>query len=107
MEIAERFDVASQTVVRWVARFRRSGTVAPSAMGGAHRKFVVDEDGAALVRDMPDCNLDSTLPEVYAMYEEARGVSVSPQTMPDTVRRLGYTRKKGFSACWRASGRRP
>jgi transposase len=107
LEIAKRFDVANQTVVRWVARFRRTGSVAPAAMGGAHRAFVVDEEGAALVRGILDCNLDSTLPELCAAYEEARGVRVSPQTMSDTVRRLGYTRKRGSSGGWRASGRKP
>jgi hypothetical protein len=29
------------------------------------------------------------------MYGDRTGVTVSPQTMSDTVRRLGYTRKKG------------
>ena len=31
-EIARRFDVGSQTVVRWVGRFRRTASVAPSAI---------------------------------------------------------------------------
>ena len=106
LEIANRFDVASQTVVRWVGRFRRTGSEAPAPMGGAHRAFVVDGEGVKLVRELLDCNLDTTLPELSAAYEEARGVRVSPQTMSDTVRRLGYTRKRGSSAGWRASGQR-
>jgi len=95
LEIAKRFDLGSQTVVRWLSRFRRTGSVEPSAMGGARRAYIVDEEGATLVREILDCNLDSTLPEVCALYEEVRGVRVSPQTMSDTVRRLGYTRKRG------------
>jgi transposase len=105
-EIALRFDIASQTVVRLVGRFRRTGSVAPSAMGGARRGFKVDEKGAVLIREILDCHLDITLPEVCALYEEMRGVRVSPQTMSVTVRRLGYTRKRGPSAGWRAAGRR-
>ena len=104
LKIAQRFDVANQTVVRWVALFRRTGSVAPAAMGGANRPYMVDEDGAALVRGILDCNLDTTLPEICAAYEEARGVRVSPQTMSDTVRRLGYTRKRGSSGARRAFG---
>ena len=107
LEIAKRFDIGNQTVVRWVGRYRRTGSVAPSAMGGANRPFAVDDEGAALVREILDCNLDSTLPEVCAVYEEARGVCISPQTMSDTVRRLGYTRKRGSSAGWHAQSRKP
>jgi transposase len=102
IEIAKRFELSSQTVVRWLGRFRRTGSVEPSAMGGAHRAFVVDEEGARIVREILDCNLDSTLPEVCALYKEIRGVHVSPQTMSDTVRRLGYTRKRGSTADKRA-----
>lgn len=97
VEIAERFVVASQTVVRWVGRFRRSGSVEPAAMGGARRAYAVDEAGAQTVRDVLDSVPDVTLPELCALYEDARGVRVSPQTMSDTVRRLGYTRKRGSS----------
>jgi len=107
LEIAKRFDISNQTVVRWIGRFRRTGLVAPSAMGGANRPYAVDEEGAVLVRKILDCNLDSTLSEVCAEYEEARGVRISPQTMSDTVRRLGYTRKRGSSAGWQAPGRKP
>jgi len=106
VEIAERFDVGTQTVVRWIGRYRRTGSSAPLAMGGARRPYAVDEEGAELVREILDCNPDSTLPEVCALYEEVRGIRISPQTMSDTVRRLGYTRKKGSSAGGRVRARR-
>jgi len=106
-EIALRFDIGSQTVVRWTGLFRRTGSVAPAAMGGARRGFKVDDEGAVIVREILDCHLDATLPEVCALYEEIRGVRVSPQTMSCTVHRLGYTRKRGSFAGWRPVGRRP
>jgi transposase len=93
-EVAERFSVGLQTVVRWVGRLRRTGSLAPGQMGGARRPYAVDEAGAVLVRDLIDCMLDITLPELCAAYEESRGVKISAQTMSDTVRRLGYTKKK-------------
>lgn len=96
-EVAERFSVGQQTVVRWVGRRRATGSVEPAPMGGARRPYAVDEDGAVLIRDIIDCVLDITLPELCAAYEEARGVTISPQTMSDTVRRLGYTKKKPSS----------
>lgn len=105
-EVAERFSVGQQTVVRWVARLRKTGSVDPAPMGGARRPHVVDEAGAVLVRSLLDCVPDMTLPELCAVYDESRGVRVSPQTMSDSVRRLGYTRKRGSSAGGRRVGRR-
>lgn len=103
-EIADRFSVGQQTVVRWVGRLRRTGSVDPFPSGGARRPYVVDEEGAVMVRGFLDCLLDTTLPELCAAYEESQGVIVSPQTMSDTVRRLGYTRKRGFSVARRRVG---
>ena len=105
-EIAKRFMVGQQTVVRWVGRHRATGSVAPEPMGGAHRPYVVDEAGAAIIRDVLDCVPDTTLSELCELYEESRGIRVSSQTMSDTVRRLGYTQKKGSSGGWQPTGQR-
>jgi transposase len=105
-EVAERFCVGLQTVVRWVGRLRRTGSVDPLPSGGARRPYVVDEEGAVVIRGFLDCTLDMTLPELCVAYEEARGVTVSPQTMSDTVRRLGYTKKRGSSVDRRRVARR-
>lgn len=94
-EIAERFAVGQQTVVRWVSRVRRTGSVDPSPMGGARRAHLVDAAGESIIRDILDCVPDTTLREICEVYEESRGVRISPQTMSSTVRRFGYTRKKG------------
>lgn len=95
-EVADRFVVGLPTVGRWVARQRETGSVKPSAMGGAHRPYVVDEAGGALILEMLECVPDRTLPEICEAYAGATGVKVSPQTMSDTVRRIGLTRKRGL-----------
>jgi transposase len=104
-ELAERFKVGEATVNRWVSLKRRTGSVEPSPMGGANRPRLVDAAGEALLRDLLDNNADCTLLELGEAYLEARGVRVSSQTMSSTVRRLGYTRKKGSSAGGRPGGR--
>lgn len=104
-EVAERFGVGLQTVVRWVGRERRTGSVAPSPMGGGRHSHLVDEAGATLLRDILDCVPDTTLRDLSEVYEESRGVRISTQTMSDTVRRLGYTRKKGSFVRGRPIGR--
>lgn len=104
--VGERYRVGAQSVVRWVGQFRRTGSLAPAAMGGARRAHLVDESGGAIIRDILDCVPDTTLPELCQAYLDSRGVTISPQTMSDTVRRLGYTRKRGSSGGWRRADHR-
>jgi len=104
-EIAERFAIGLQTVVRWVGRVRTTGSVDPSPMGGARRARLVDDAGEAMIRDILDCVPDTTLREICEVFRESRGVKISPQTMSYTVRRFGYTRKKGAFVHRRPAGR--
>lgn len=99
--LGERFAVCERTVARWVSRVRKTGSAMPLPMGGARCAYVVDEEGGQFICATLDCLPDLTLPELCGLYEDARGVHVSPQTMSDTVRRLGYTRKRGSSAALR------
>jgi transposase len=103
--IGERFDLAERTVARWVARLSETGSTAPLPTGGARRAYVVDAAGGEYIRETLDVVADLTLPELCELYRTTRGVTVSPQTMSDTVRRLGYTRKKGLSGPTRRAAR--
>lgn len=103
--IGERFDVAERTVARWVVRVSERGSVDPLPSGGQRRPFVVDAAGADYIRETLHLIPDLTLPELCDLYLQCRGVTVSPQTMSDTVRRLGYTRKKGLSGHTRRAAR--
>jgi transposase len=94
VELGRRFKIGEATVNRWVSRKRSSGDVAPKPMGGS-RGFLVDEVGERLIRSMLEALPDLTLVEVCEAYLEQRGVAISPQTMSDTVRRLGFRRKRG------------
>lgn len=105
--LAQRFGVGEASVDRWVARMRRTGDVLPEPMGGARRATVVDEAGEQIIRDFLNSVPDSTLPELCAHYEECTGVVVSPQTMSDTVRRLGFSKKKRSSDRRRPSAPSP
>lgn len=95
--LAERFKVGEASVNRWVSLKRRTGEVVPMPMGGNRRKHIVDEKGEAFLLDILREVADSTLVELCAAYLDEFDVVVSPQTMSDTVRRLGLTRKRGSS----------
>jgi len=98
-ELGRRFMIGEATVNRWVSIKRRSGDVAPKPMGGS-RGFLVDEEGERLIRTMLEGVPDLTLVEVCEAYWEQRSVAISPQTMSDTVRRLGFIRKRGSFVRW-------
>ena len=97
-KLAARFAVGEATVNRWTVRLRKTGSVSPDPMGGARRGFRVDASGEEVICDLLDTNPDLTLPEVCDALEMANGTVVSPQTMSTTVRRLGYSKKRGSTA---------
>ena len=106
-ELARRFMVGEASVNRWVSLDRRTGSVAPSPMGGWNRERKVDEAGEVLLRDLIDNNSDCTLAELAEEYKVARGVEVSTQTMSDTAGRSEVDRVMGKrlrSGCWRVIG---
>lgn len=94
-ELGKRFAVGRATVERWVNRHREKNTLAPKPMGGSRRKPKVDAEGQKFIRETFEALPDSTLPELSEAYQEVFEVEVSPQTLSDTVRRMGYTKKEG------------
>lgn len=71
-EAARRFDVSASTAVKWVQRWRRSGSVAAQPMGGGRRSRL-DRHGDFLMGLIAG-ESDLTLEEVRARLRE-RGVS--------------------------------
>ena len=89
--VAERFDVAVSSVVKWSQRHRATGSVAPDKMGGhrrpilePHRDIVINLIGRTphlTVRGLRDILL-------------ARGITVSRQAVWQFLRREGLSFKK-------------
>ncbi len=104
-EIGGRFNVGEATVFRWVDRSRKTGSLAPRPMGGARHAYKVDAAGEQFIRETFEALPDTTLPELSEAYEEVFDIYVSPQTLSDTVRRMGYTKKRGSSDPGRPSER--
>ena len=53
-ESAARFGVAPSTVINWVRRFRETGSVAPSQMGGCKPKAIAGEHAVFMARRVQD-----------------------------------------------------
>ncbi len=102
--LAVRFSVGVATVNRWLARRRRSGSVAPSPMGGARHERKVDQAGEKFIADILAEVPDSSMDELVDAYREEFGIEMHKSTMARSVGRMGYTRKRGVYARRRASG---
>ena len=89
--VAQRFDVAVSSVVKWSQRKRRLGSVAPGKIGG-HRKPVLSPHRAFIVEQLertPHLTLHG-LKDMLA----ARGVKVSHVVVWSFLRREGLRFKK-------------
>jgi transposase len=89
--IAERFDIAPSTVVKWSKRVRETGSPAPAKFGGyrtftlvPHRAFIL-----AQIEKVPHL----TLHRLKALLAE-RGIRVSHDTVWRFLRREGQSFKK-------------
>lgn len=86
--VAARFEVAESTVIKLVARFRATGSLAPKKIGGYRKPVLLglEERIAALLTARPDMT--------YAELGRALGERTSVPTLWRFVRALGWTRKK-------------
>lgn len=93
-ELAERFGVGVATVDRLVARYRRTGSVAPTEQKNGPDPKLGDAE-LVIVRELLESEPDLTRPELREELAEKTGTVVSVATIGRVVReRLGWTRKK-------------
>ncbi len=93
--IADRFEIAPSTVVKWSQRLRKTGSIKPAKFGGyrkcaldAHRAFILSQ-----IDEVPHLTLHG-LKDLLA----ERGVSVSHDTVWRFLRREGLSFKKTLFA---------
>jgi transposase len=93
VEAARTFGVGISSVKRFVATAKAGRSLAPKKRPGSNPKL--DEAARNLLeadlRERPA----ATLPERREFLRRARGVSVSDSTVSRTLRRMGWSRKKG------------
>lgn len=88
---ARRFGVGVSSAIRWVKRYRQTGSAAPGKMGG-HRRSVLMEhrDFLAAVRsEQPDITLEA----LCRRLSEERGVKADTSMLSRFFRREGITLK--------------
>ncbi|WP_437585876.1 helix-turn-helix domain-containing protein [Sorangium sp. So ce1000] len=93
-ELAERFEVAPNTVQNYLTQLRATGDLAPSPHGGGMPRKLDETDERALITLLEEKN-DQTLAELIEQMEQRHHVHVSVSTMSRSLHRMGITRKKG------------
>ena len=93
-ELAERFQVAPNTVQNYLTLVRATGEVAPCPHGGGMPRKI-DEAGEQELVALLEEKSHQTLAELVEGMERRRHVHVSVSTMSRTLERMEITRKKG------------
>ncbi len=89
--VAERFDIAVSSVVKWSQRYRATGSVSPGKMGGHRRRML--EPHRAFILEQIEQTSHLTL---HRLKDElaAHGVTVSHNAIWQLMRREGLSFKK-------------
>jgi len=87
--VADRYAVSHSFVKKLLALWRTTGDLAPGKPGD-RRKPSFDEAALQRLRNAVREDPDATLEE----FAERRGVPCCPATVHNTLKRLGYRRKK-------------
>lgn len=90
-EIAQRFRIPKGTVQNILERYRTAGTVDPKPQN-AGRKPGVSKQALSKLERAVERHPDATLEEL----RERCGLSVSVVTVHNTLKKLGFTRKKNL-----------
>lgn len=90
--LVETFGVSLATVQRYIARYKATGSVAPTKQ--QRQQPLIRPEQHELLREMVRQTPDAELPEYCAEWAAATGVVVSPKTMSRELVKLGLRRKK-------------
>ena len=95
-EVAAALKVAVSSVIKWAARKRRLGSVAPGKMGG-HRPYLISAEHRAFVLSEVERDANVTLHQLTAMLAD-RGLRIHPASVGRFLHREGRSFKKNRSA---------
>ena len=95
---AERFEVAPSTAVRWLDRWRKTGSRRSRPQGGDKRSHRIEahrDEILALIDEAPDI----TLAEIAEHLERGHGLGVAQSTIWRLLDRHAVTFKKNGARC--------
>jgi putative transposase len=89
---AARFGIAVSSAVKWVARYRATGSAAPSKMGGYKPKTLRGEHAAWLIARCQE--KDFTISQLVEELRDIRGLKVDRRSVWEFLHLHGLSHKK-------------
>ena len=90
---AERFGIAAATAIKWVQRWRRTGSFQPRPQGGDNRLHRIEAHAGEIVQLIGETP-DVTLAEIVDHLHKRHGLVVAPSTIWRLLDRRGMSFKK-------------
>jgi putative transposase len=91
-QAAARFGVAPSSAIKWVARFRATGSAAPAKMGGHKKRTLRGEHADWLIARCRD--RDFTISQLVGELLEVRGLKVDRRSVWEFLHAQGLSFKK-------------
>ncbi|MGA8771181.1 MAG: IS630 family transposase, partial [Rhodomicrobium sp.] len=95
-EAAARFGIAVSSAIRWMARYRKTGNVAPSKIGGYKPKTLRGEHASWLVARCQES--DFTISQLVEELQSLRGLKVDRRSVWEFLHAEGLSHKKTAAA---------
>ncbi len=90
---AARFEIAPSTAIKWLQRWRRTGSVQPRSRGGDKRSHRLEAHATEILA-LIDATPDMTLAEIVAHLDQQHGLTVAPSTVWRLLDRHGLQLQK-------------
>ena len=103
-QAAARFGVAISSAIRWVGRYRKTGSAAPSKVGGYKPKTLRGEHAAWLTARCME--RDFTISQLVEELKSVRGLKVDRRSVWEFLHAEGLSHKKNRSCPRTGSQRR-
>jgi transposase len=94
-DVVQTFSISLTTLKRWLKKNREGEDLSPGTSTGRMRRILASAEEKRALWEHLEENDDATLERHCELWEEERGVRVSPSAMSRAIRhKLGWTYKK-------------
>jgi transposase len=94
-DVVQTFSISLTTLKRWLKKKREGEDLSPGTSTGRKRRILASAEEKRALWEQLEENDDATLERHCELWEEERGVRVSPSAMSRSIRhKLGWTYKK-------------